>query len=46
MEKLPKTDFNPIKRKDNIDVKEIEKREKYIDIFFSNEWISDYFNLK
>ena len=44
--KLPKTNFAPIKRMDNPNIKETEKREKYIDTFFSNEWISIYFNLK
>lgn len=46
MEKLPKTDFNPIKKPDISTPKKPIKIKEYVDYFYSKEWSSNYFNFK
>jgi hypothetical protein len=46
MEKLPKTDFNPIPQPEISSPKKPIKIEEYIDKFYSKEWSSNYFNFK
>ena len=42
---IPKTEFKPLKKPTEFQVKSSNKYKKYLDEFYSNEWMQNYFKI-